>query len=220
MVGALLVMGGFEWTREAARRPYVINEVMYSNSIMKKEVADLNQNGFLRQALWVETREATGAGRLDAGRELFIQQCYACHTVSGRNNDIVKVTAKMSYRALVAYLGKIHETRYFMPPFAGTAEERQALAAYIAGSLHGKDLGESEQVAKAINTGEALFEENCSSCHAPGDLAAPLAGQGKDEILVMLGKLDEISEEMTPFAGNAAEGEALADYLDRLPKGE
>ncbi len=38
MVSALLIMGSFEWTREAARRPFVINEVMYSNSILKADV--------------------------------------------------------------------------------------------------------------------------------------------------------------------------------------
>ena len=31
IVSALVMMGAFEWTREAARRPFVINEVMYSN---------------------------------------------------------------------------------------------------------------------------------------------------------------------------------------------
>ncbi len=38
MVAAMGYMGAFEWTREAARRPYVINEVMYSNGILKSEV--------------------------------------------------------------------------------------------------------------------------------------------------------------------------------------
>ncbi len=220
MIGALLVMGGFEWTREAARRPYVINEVMYSNGIMKKDVADLNRQGFLRKALWVEAREATGAGRFEAGRELFIQQCYACHTVHGRNNDIVKATGRMNYRALAGYIGKIHETRYFMPPFAGTEEERKALAAYIVGGLHGKDIGEAEEAAGGIAQGKALFEANCSSCHVPDDLAAPLKGRGPDEIVEMLGKLNEISEEMTPFAGSAEEGRVLAGFLDGLTKGE
>lgn len=220
MVSALLVMGGFEWTREAARRPYVINEVMYSNSIMKKDVAALNEKGYLRSALWVENRDPAGAGRADAGRELFIQQCYACHTVSGRNNDIVKATANMSYRALVNYLAKIHETRYFMPPFAGTEDERKALAAYIAGELHGKDAGEPEEALTADDQGRILFEENCSSCHVAEDLAAPLEGQGTNEIVELLGKLNEISEEMPPFAGTAEEGEALAGFLDSLNKGE
>ncbi len=34
----LVFMGAFEWTREAARRPYVINRVMYSNGICAADV--------------------------------------------------------------------------------------------------------------------------------------------------------------------------------------
>ena len=216
MVSALMVMGGFEWTREAARRPYVINEVMYSNAILKKDVAGLKQNGFLQAALWVEDRDVQGEGRLAAGSELFIQQCYACHTVNGRNNDIVAATSKMSYRALVSYIGKIHETRYFMPPFAGSDAEVKALAAFIAGELHGKDIGDSEQEEAGPDKGKIVFEENCSSCHVPDDLGEPFKGKDQQEIAGMLGRLNEISDEMTPFAGSAEEGRILAAFLHSL----
>lgn len=213
MVSALLVMGGFEWTREAARRPYVINEVMYSNSIMKKDVEDLNQNGYLRSALWVQNSEVSEKNLVDAGRELFLHQCYACHTVAGRNNDIVAATSTMSYRALVSYLGKIHEIRYFMPPFVGTEVERRALAAYIAGGLHGKDIQEPPQEAGGTDNGRALFEDNCSSCHAMEDLNGALGGMETAEIVQILKTLNEISDEMEPFSGSEAEHEQLAAFL-------
>lgn len=218
MIGALLVIGGFEWVREAARRPYVINRVMYANGILKDQVAELGEEGYLQRARWAATRATEGDGRLAAGRELFIHQCYACHTVRGQNNDIVRATATMSYRAMVSYLAKIHETRYFMPPFAGTEEERRALAAYLVGELHGKEIAEAE--GSADDPGRALFEENCSSCHVPADLAAPFAGLEQEEIVRMLGTLNEISEEMKPFAGNAEEGRILADFLGGLGKEE
>ncbi len=69
---ALAVMGSFEWIREAARRPYVINEVMYSNAIMKNDVERLNREGFLQSALWVQNREISAENRLAAGEELFM----------------------------------------------------------------------------------------------------------------------------------------------------
>jgi mono/diheme cytochrome c family protein len=214
MAASLVVMGGFEWTREAARRPYVINEVMYSNGIMKKDVAEINDKGFLRTALWVESKEPVGDGQQGAGRELFIQQCYACHTVGGKNNDIVALTAKMSYRALVTYLSKIHEIRYFMPPFVGTEEERRALAAYIAAGLHGKEVLAAEPPTSGGDKGKALFEEHCSSCHeSVAVVGGVFAGKEKNEIVRLLGTLNEISDEMQPFGGTAEEREQLADYL-------
>ena len=106
----------------------------------------------------------------------------------------------------------------FMPPFAGTEEERQALAAYLVGELHGKEIGELE--VSASDRGRVLFEENCSSCHVPADLSARFAGLGQEETVRMLGTLNEISEEMTPFAGSAEEGQALAGFLADLQKEE
>jgi mono/diheme cytochrome c family protein len=216
MISALLIMGSFEWTREAARHPFVINEVMYSNGILEQDVEDLNQNGFLQKALWVENRELTEDNRIDAGHELFIHQCYVCHTVNGRNNDIVKATSNMSYRALTKYIQRIHEVRYFMPPFAGTEAEGKALAAYIAGGLHGKDVGEAQETAGGVDKGRGLFEENCSSCHGVEDLVAPLEGIKQKDIAVMLGSLDEISDEMEPFDGSIDESRELAGFLFSL----
>ena len=214
LLSALVIMGSFEWTREAARRPYVINEVMYSNGILKKDVEKLNQEGFLQSAVWAQNREVKGNNQRTAGEELFVHQCYACHTINGRNNDIVAATKSMSYRALTNYIQKIHDVRYFMPPFAGTEDESKALAAYIVGTLHGKETIEQEQqVGTPPKQGAILFEENCSSCHEVGELAEALQGTEKEEIGEMLQKLNEISDEMEPFDGTSEESRLLSGYL-------
>ena len=221
MVCALLTMGGFEWTREAARRPYVINEVMYSNGIMKKDVAELSEKGFLRSAVWVENRELTEENRIAAGEELYIHQCFACHTVGGRNNDIVALTANMSYTALAKYIGKIHEVRYFMPPFAGNEAEAKALAAYIAGGIHGKEVRDTAPAADDPRAlGLAIFEEHCSACHALDEVSPAFEGEGVVEIGRMLAALNEISEEMEPFAGTEEERTVLAAFLHSAASGE
>ncbi|MFW2366952.1 MAG: c-type cytochrome [Desulforhopalus sp.] len=218
IVSALAIMGSFEWTREAARRPFVINEVMYSNSIFKNDVDRLNNEGFLQTALWVENKEISDSNRVQAGEELFIHQCYSCHTVNGRNNDIVKATEKMSYRALSKYIEKIHKVRFFMPPFAGIEDENMALAAYITGGLHGKDTSDFRKPAgfASVAHGAVLFEEHCSSCHAVEDIVSGFEGLERAEIVVMLNSLDEVSEEMEPFSGTPEEGSELAGYLSSL----
>ena len=213
---ALAVMGSFEWIREAARRPYVINEVMYSNSILKKDAEQLNADGYLRTALWVENKAVGADNILSAGEELFIHQCYACHTVNGFNNDIVKASQNMSFRALTKYIDQIHEKRYFMPPFMGTDQEAKALAAYIAGGLLGKEIAEGPVTTQGAFAGGAVFEEHCSACHAAEDLAPAFDGVAPEEISVMLGTLNEISDEMEPFSGSDEERELLTGYLDSL----
>ena len=214
---ALAIMGSFEWIREAARRPYVINEVMYSNGILKSDAEKLNSEGYLRNALWVEHKELTDDNMMQAGEELFIQQCYACHTVNGINNDIVVASGNMSFRALTKYIDTIHERRYFMPPFFGTDAEKKALATYIVGGLLGKEIvKELPKQMDSLAMGRAVFEEHCSSCHAPDDLTSGFDGVPLVEIIATLPILNEISDEMEPFAGTAKEGEALSRYLDGL----
>ena len=212
MLSGLVYFGSFEWTREAARRPYAINELIYSNMIIKDHLAEISRQGFLKSATWVQTRDLSAENRIEGGKELFIHQCYACHTIAGFNNDIVSRTAGMSYAALRSYISKIHQVRYFMPPFAGTEEEVDALAAYIAGGLHGKEI----VTVKAQGSGEQLFETNCAACHDAADLVPALEGNGQEELIGLLATLDELSDEMTPFDGSEAEFEMLSRYLFSL----
>ncbi len=220
MICALLTMGSFEWIREAARRPYAINEIIYSNMIMKDDVADISGKGFMKTARWVQTREITDETRALAGEELFMYQCYACHTLGGFNNDLKPLTAQMSFGALDSYIKRIHQLRYFMPPFAGNEAESQALAAYIAGSLHGKEVvlasSRGSSSVEGSAEGTILFENNCSACHEMADLSAAFAEKQPAEIAGMLATLDQISDQMVPFAGSAAEAEKLSLFLSAL----
>lgn len=211
-----LIVGSFEWTREAARRPFVINEVMYSNEILKSDVPMLQEKGFLKTARWVQNRTITPENRSAAGKELFIHQCYACHTIGGFNNDIIARTRSMSYTALAKYIGKIHKVRYFMPPFSGTPDEAKALAAFIAGDLNGKDVNEPKPSNAGNNSGKILFEDNCSSCHDQGDLAEKTAGWDQQKIRAALDKLNQLVEDMPPYDGTSAEKDQLAAFLYSL----
>ena len=213
MIAALVLMGAFEWTREAARRPYAINEVVYSNMIFKEDLEKINSAGFMHQALWVENRDITEATQGAVGEELFIQQCYACHTLGGFNNDLKALTGHMSHKALASYIGKIHQIRYFMPPFAGTQEEAAALATYIATGVHGKVRPAPEEQDNGADPGFGLFEEHCASCHDSGDLAPATEALDQAEIVTMLATLDEISDEMEPFEGTEEETAQLAAFL-------
>ncbi len=216
-IAALIFMGAFEWTREAARRPYVINEVMYSNMIMKDDVQRIKEAGFLPSASWVKNRTLTEDNQLEAGEELFIHQCYACHTVGGFNNDIVSRTAAMSYSALVKYIQKIHEVRYFMPPFAGTESEIHALAAFIAGDLHGKPVEIPEAPGdSALDRGSMRYEEGCSMCHTMDDMSLYLEGWTQEEIRTALDDLPSLNEEMPPYEGSDQDKADLALYLFSL----
>lgn len=215
MVSALVYLGAFEWTREGARRPYVINEVMYSNGILVKEVDRLNKEGFLKNAKWVTNKEVTDANLLDAGRELFMHQCYACHTNGGFNNDIMSRTKNMSFSAARKYLATIHEKRYFMPPFVGTDLELKALAAYLTVGLHKKPLVE-EQASGGSAVGKKLFDDNCAACHGADQLKPKMASWSKDTVRGALDKLSKLNPAMPEYTGSAADKDQMAGYLFSL----
>ena len=62
--------------------------------IIKDQVDEISRQGFLTSATWVQTRDLSAENLLKGGEEIFIHQCYACHTIDGFNNDIVSRTAR------------------------------------------------------------------------------------------------------------------------------
>lgn len=132
----LFWIGGFEYMREYARKPYIIYGYMYSPSILVKDEEKLNREGFLKNAKWTKIKEITQENRVEAGKELFNLQCLSCHSVGGIKNDIVEKTKHLTYFGVISQLygqGKIFD---YMPKFIGTKEELEALAYYIVKAFH------------------------------------------------------------------------------------
>jgi mono/diheme cytochrome c family protein len=140
LVIGLLWMGGFEYSREIARKPYIIRDYMYSTSILKTDMAKINETGLLHSAKWTTIKDITPENQLQAGRELFNLQCLACHTVNGIRNDVVERSETYTYLGLLSMLTGQGKIQNYMPPFAGTEAEKEALAAYLAVELLGKEI--------------------------------------------------------------------------------
>ncbi len=141
-VGLLLVgqlyIGCFEFIREGGRRPDIIRGVMYSTSIQHKDIARLQRDGLLQTAKWVRHRKITADNKLAAGRELYNLPCLSCHSIGGPVRDIKPLAAPFTPSGLEAMISGMDLFSPSMPPFAGTAEERAALAAFIAHGLNGR----------------------------------------------------------------------------------
>lgn len=132
----LIYMGSFEFIREGGRRPYIIYDYMYSTSILKKDVATIEQSGLLAAARWTEVQKITPANQLLAGKELYRLSCLPCHSVGGPLKDIRKFTHSYTREGLAIKIGKVGRRDGYMAPFLGNEQERQALAAYIVDVLN------------------------------------------------------------------------------------
>lgn len=101
-----------------------------------------------------------------------------------------------------------------MPPFAGTDEERETLAAYL--TTLAPVAPEDVEVTDIDISGEVVFEANCADCHEYAASDTMFVSMGKydfSEVSYLITRLDSLSEEMPPFEGSDAEREALARWI-------
>lgn len=145
-------IGGFEYMREYARKPYIIYGYMYSPSILVSDEDRLNREGFLKHAKWSPIKEIDETNLIQAGREIFNNQCLSCHTIGGVKNDVVEKTQGLTKLGILSQLygqGKIMD---YMPKFIGTQWEMEALAAFLS-SLHKE---KQQSIAEFVPTPEEV----------------------------------------------------------------
>jgi cytochrome bd-type quinol oxidase subunit 1 len=132
---AFLYMGSFEMVRESARRPYIIHGYMYSNSILKAELPEVQKQGVLKFARWAKNKTVTSSNEMAAGEEVFKLLCISCHSVGGFRNDMLERTSGMKVAEFDSVLDEMGAEEAQMPPFAGNQQERHALTKYVLEAL-------------------------------------------------------------------------------------
>jgi cytochrome c553 len=136
---AFLASMSTEWVREVVRKPYVIQGVLYSSGVRVDDVDRQNREGHLATTTWARTwRDLGDATPHRTGAAMFRSQCLPCHTRDGYR-AMSKLLAGRDRAAIRAFLDVISETDRskntylrFMPPLAGTSNEKDALAAYLS----------------------------------------------------------------------------------------
>ncbi|WP_147820349.1 cytochrome ubiquinol oxidase subunit I [Salidesulfovibrio onnuriiensis] len=153
-------LGSFEFLREAARKPYLIHGYMYSNQIRPMDMQQYTEAGMLGSSKWVSGKELTEDDMERLGGELFQLQCASCHSVGGPMNDILPLTEKYPVTGMDAKLSGMGTISPMMPLFAGTGQERMALARYIVNTLHGGRPGNIAFAGKDLPLEIPPFDKN------------------------------------------------------------
>jgi cytochrome bd ubiquinol oxidase subunit I len=135
--GTLLILlafgatAGGEFVREGSRKPYSIRQVVYSNGIRPQDVAELRKTGCVTDDPFPVTFEKTLPNDIvTTGAKVFRRQCAVCHTVEG-SNAVVHLTESWDIDQQRMNIAKLQQTKPFMPPFAGTPQELEALVQYV-----------------------------------------------------------------------------------------
>lgn len=133
---AMVLVTYFERVREFVRKPYAIADYMYSNGIRSEDYPVLKEDGLLTHAAFVPMRTINDENRVAAGREVFNIACTRCHTTTGVNGVVAKLTTlygdkPWEHEIVLNYVRNMHNTRPFMPPAPGSEEELAALTDYL-----------------------------------------------------------------------------------------
>jgi cytochrome bd-type quinol oxidase subunit 1 len=129
-----------EFVREGARKPYTVRGALYSTSIAPNEVAALRASGATADDPY-PLRDAARYpnAQLARGAKVYRALCDACHTMHGAN-AIVELSHTWTDDQLRLNIAKLQHTKSFMPPFAGNADDVEAIVQLIewerAGAPH------------------------------------------------------------------------------------
>lgn len=142
-----------ERIREIIRKPYVIHGVMFSNQIIggeieKKgvgsEIESLKKKGLLNKFAFVPERLRNPDEKdfLEAGRVIALIKCSSCHVLNERGlRPLPSMIQRLgiedpeSAKDIIDALGSYP----YMPPFAGTEAEKEALARFLVSLNKGRE---------------------------------------------------------------------------------
>jgi cytochrome bd ubiquinol oxidase subunit I len=123
---------GGEFVREGLRKPFTIREALYSNSISRTEITQLREVGSVTNDPFPLLNEsAYQHDQLRLGAKVYRLQCSVCHTIDGVNG-LTHLLGTWTMDMKRQNLSKLQRLKPFMPPFAGSPEELEALAQYVA----------------------------------------------------------------------------------------
>lgn len=138
VVLAFVATAAGEFVREGVRKPYTVRQVLYSNALTPDQVEHMREHGSVQSDRYpLRDADRYVNDQLRVGAKVYRRQCSVCHTMSG-TNGVVHLAGSWSEEQMRMNLAALQHTKAFMPPFAGNAEEVEALVQLLLWVLHGE----------------------------------------------------------------------------------
>lgn len=126
-----------EFVREGARKPFTVRGVLYSTSLTPDEVTHLRIVGATANDPYPLRDEARyPSEQLRRGAKVFRVLCDACHTMKG-SNALTHLVETWTDDQMRLNISKLQRTKGFMPPFAGNADDVEALVQLLKWEVAG-----------------------------------------------------------------------------------
>jgi hypothetical protein len=147
---AFAATAGGEFVREGVRKPFSIRHLLYSNSITEPEVKVLRERGCTTDDPFpLQNADRFPTKQLAKGAHVFRNLCSVCHTVDGANG-LMDLTGTWSDEQMRINIAKLQRTKPFMPPFAGNAEEVEALVQWLRWNAGGRPAAWQDTAEPAV----------------------------------------------------------------------
>ncbi|MFO0837035.1 MAG: cytochrome c [Phycisphaerae bacterium] len=164
---ALGATAGGEFVREGIRKPYSIREKLYSNSVSPAGIEELRTKGVTTGDPYPLRLASRYPGdQVRRGALVFRDLCSVCHTVEGMNG-LAHLTGSWTLDQMRMNFAQLQHTKPFMPPFAGSPDELEALVQLVTWVNAGKprEWPDAHDAAKRERVSAWLREAGT----APGD---------------------------------------------------
>jgi len=141
---AVLATAFAEFVREGVRKPYSIRGYLYSNSLTATDVRHFREVGCTRDDPYpLRNRDTYPNPQVALGAHVFRNLCSVCHTPAA-SNGLTHLTEHWSTTQLRLNISMLQHTKPFMPPFAGTPDELEALVQWLRWTNAGRPADWSE----------------------------------------------------------------------------
>jgi len=141
---AVLATAFAEFVREGVRKPYSIRQYLFSNSLTEEDVKHFREVGCTRDDPYpLRNYDDFPNPQVALGAKVFRNLCSVCHTPS-QSNGLTHLTGRWSTTQLRLNISMLQHTKPFMPPFAGTPEELEALVQWLRWTNSGNPADWSE----------------------------------------------------------------------------
>lgn len=209
----IAAIGSGEFVREAIRKPYVVDQVVYGNQIMVDDSRQVSMHGFLNSGVW------TGLYLQNLQEKYPNLEIYTPAKILA--GDCPNATAGEP-REFQPIAGQVSETSIQQvstsPPSPHEVQTAAVLNLPVEGSKRSGNedwlqMTDEDQLA----LGKVIFMHHCNDCHAIDhgySAAAPLlTGRTEAEVVQFLKHLNRPRFFMPPWCGNDVEATLLARYL-------
>ncbi|MDR0391372.1 MAG: cytochrome c, partial [Planctomycetaceae bacterium] len=128
LIFGLTALATAEFVREAARKPWIVDQIVLGSQVYKSEVDQLRETGFLRNAEW----QKIPSNKIERGGMVFMYHCNNCHALnSGLSAIIPLLSGEDNEKILKDKIRSLNKPVISMPPWSGTEEELDDLIQFL-----------------------------------------------------------------------------------------